>query len=151
MNIHESAEDYLETILMLREEKGYARSVDIAAHLGVTKPSVSFAMKKLRENGYIEMDGNSLITLTEKGAAIAERILDRHRTLTAYICSMGVDPVTAREDACKMEHDISEETYRIIREKVQAMGSRMAESCPAHQDGSCAGDCLVAHGNGGAG
>ena len=114
MNIHKSAEDYLEMILMLREEKGYARSIDIAAALGVTKPSVSFAMKKLRENGYIQMDESSYITLTETGMKIAQRIYELHKALTRILMQIGVDEKTAREDACKIEHDISDETFRAI-------------------------------------
>ena len=118
MNIHESAEDYLEMILMLREKKGYVRSVDISQALGVTKPSVSFAMKKLRENGYIQMEERNEITLTEKGMAIARRIYDRHKALTAFLIQLGVDEATAREDACKIEHDISEETYQAILREI---------------------------------
>ena len=114
MNIHESAEDYLEAILMLQEEKGYARSVDIALRLGVTKPSVSFAMKKLRENGYIIMDEENLISLTEQGSRIARRICDRHRNITNFLISLGVDAATAREDACKMEHDLSDASYEAM-------------------------------------
>ena len=117
MNIYESAEDYLEMILMLREQKGYARSIDIASALGVTKPSVSFAMKKLRENGYILMDEDNYITLTPQGMEIAERIYTRHKALTKFLIQIGVDEKTAREDACKIEHDISDETYlAILRE-----------------------------------
>lgn len=118
MNIHESAEDYLEMILMLREKKGYVRSVDISQALGVTKPSVSFAMKKLRENGYIQMEERNEITLTEKGMAIARRIYDRHKALTAFLIQLGVDEATAREDACKIEHDISDETYQAILREI---------------------------------
>ena len=116
MQIHESAEDYLESILMLKEEKGYARSVDIAYKLGVTKPSVSVAMKALRENGYITMDDDNLLYLTDKGMEIASRIYNRHTTLTKYLVQLGVSAETAREDACKMEHDISEETFMKIVE-----------------------------------
>ncbi len=119
MNIYESAEDYLEMILMLREEKGYARSTDIAARLGVTKPSVSFAMKNLRENGYITMDQDSRIGLTEAGDAIARRIYDRHKTLTRFLIQLGVDDRIAREDACKIEHDISDETFAAIRSQIK--------------------------------
>lgn len=115
MNIHESSEDYLEAILMLRNEKGYARSVDIAARLNVTKPSVSFAMKRLRENGYILMDEESLITLTDKGREIAERIYERHTTLSAFLERLGVEAETAREDACKIEHDISDESFAAVK------------------------------------
>lgn len=119
MNIRESAEDYLEAILMLKNEKGYARSVDIAARLGVTKPSVSFAMKRLRENDYILMDAENLITLTPKGLAIAERIYDRHTTLSRFLMQLGVGEKQAYEDACKIEHDISEETFAAIKRQMQ--------------------------------
>lgn len=119
MNIHKSAEDYLEMILMLREKKGYARSIDIASALNVTKPSVSFAMKKLRENDYIRMDEENYITLTEKGQEIAQRMYDRHRVLTRFLVQIGVDEETAREDACKIEHDISSETFDAIRVQIQ--------------------------------
>ena len=119
MNIHKSAEDYLEMILMLREQKGFARSIDIAAALGVTKPSVSFAMKKLRENGYISMDKGGLISLTDKGYPIARRTYDRHLTLTQFFVSLGVDEEIARKDACKIEHDISEESFNAIRSSLK--------------------------------
>lgn len=118
MNIHKSAEDYLEMILMLREKKGYARSVDISMALSVTKPSVSFAMKKLRENGYILVDDKNEITLTEKGFEIAKRIYDRHKALTAFLLKIGVSEETAKEDACKIEHDISDETYQAILREI---------------------------------
>ena len=119
LNIHESAEDYLESILMLKEEKGFARSVDIAGKLGVTKPSVSIAMKHLRENGYITVDDDNLISLTEKGEAIASRIYDRHQTLTQYLVTLGVDEKIARQDACKMEHDLSEETFHAFKDQLK--------------------------------
>jgi len=118
MNIHESAEDYLEAILRLRESKGYVRSVDISQMLGVTKPSVSFAMKKLRENGYIIMDEENLITLTDSGEEIALRVYDRHKTLVSFLMSIGVSEATAREDACKIEHDISQETFEALRRQL---------------------------------
>ena len=114
MNIYESAEDYLEQILVLLEEKGYARSTDIAESLGVTKPSVSVAMKKLRENGYIRMSTDNLISLTDKGYAIARKIYDRHQALTKYLVQLGVPEEIAREDACKVEHDLSEESFEAI-------------------------------------
>ena len=119
MNIRESAEDYLERILMLSEEKGAVRSVDIAAGLGVTKPSVSFAMKQLRENGYIVMDRDNLISLTGAGMEIAQRIYTRHKVLTQYLVQLGVNEQTARQDACKIEHDISPETFEAIRAQVR--------------------------------
>ena len=114
MNIYESAEDYLEQILVLLEEKGYARSTDIAESLGVTKPSVSVAMKKLRENGYIRMSTDNMISLTDKGYAIARKIYDRHQALTKYLVQIGVPEEIAKEDACKIEHDLSEESYEAI-------------------------------------
>ena len=114
MQILKASEDYLETMLMLQKQVGYVRSVDVAEHLGVTKPSVTYATKRLRENGYIEMDKDGLITLTESGMAIAAKMLQRHRTLTRFLEALGVDPATAEEDACKMEHDISDQTFRAI-------------------------------------
>ena len=111
MKIHESAEDYLEQILMLREQKGSVRSIDIAVAMGFSKPSVSIAMKNLRENGYISVDADGFITLEEPGMEIARRIYDRHRKLTAFFVALGVDPDIAAHDACKIEHDLSEETY----------------------------------------
>lgn len=118
MNIHESAEDYLEAILRLRESKGYVRSVDIALLLGVTKPSVSFAMKKLRENNLIHMGEDNLISLTEEGQQIALRVYDRHKTIMSFLVSIGVSEETAREDACKIEHDISEESFAALRRQL---------------------------------
>ncbi len=118
MNIHKSSEDYLEMVLMLREQKGYTRSIDIAAALGVTKPSVSFAMKKLRENGYIQMDENNYITLTETGLQIAQQVYDRHKALAVFLQQIGVDEKTAREDACKIEHDISDVTFQAILRQI---------------------------------
>ena len=115
MHIHESSEDYLEAILRLRETKGLVRSVDISQLLGVTKPSVSFAMKKLRENEFIHMDEDNLITLTEKGEEIAMRIYDRHKTIATFLMMLGVPEAVAREDACKIEHDLSEESFNALR------------------------------------
>ena len=119
MNIYESAEDYLEQILMLLEKKGHARSVDIAAGLNVSKPSVSVAMKKLRENGYITMGEDNCISLTDKGYAIARRIYDRHQILTRFFVQLGVPEDIALEDACRIEHDISEESFSAIRAQVK--------------------------------
>ena len=115
MRILESSEDYREARLMMKERRGYIRSIDIAAELGVTKPSVSYATKRLRENGYITMDKEGLITLTESGMAIASRVYERHKTLTSFFTSLGVNPETAMEDACKVEHDLSEETYEAMK------------------------------------
>ena len=116
MKIYESAEDYLETILMFCEQHGSARSVDIAAHLGVTKPSVSFAMKRLRENGYITMDAEGFITLNPSGEEIAVRIYTRHYLLTQFLRKLGVSEEIAAADACKIEHDLSDETFEKITE-----------------------------------
>ena len=101
-------------ILMLHENRGYARSIDIAAELGVTKPSVSYATKRLRENGYITMEPDGLISLTDTGYEIARRMYDRHKMLTAFLVSIGVSEDVAREDACKLEHDISEESFEAM-------------------------------------
>lgn len=115
MRIHESGENYLETILILKNEIGYVRSVDIARNLSYTKPSVSRAMSILKKAGHITMDSNGKIELTESGLQIAERIYNRHRQLTDWLISIGVDEETAASDACRMEHMISEETFdRII-------------------------------------
>ena len=120
MNLYESGEDYLEQILMLLERKGHARSVDIAAGLNVSKPSVSVAMKKLRENGYINMSSDNMISLTDKGYAIARKIYNRHQVLTKYLVQLGVPEEIAREDACKMEHDLSDESFAAISNQVQS-------------------------------
>ena len=114
MTIHESAEDYLEQILMLLEQKGHARSIDIAVERKVSKPSVSIAMKKLRENGYIKMSSDNLISLTDKGYAIARKMYDRHQALTKYLVQLGVPDEIARGDACRIEHILSEESFTAI-------------------------------------
>ncbi|MBR1456765.1 MAG: metal-dependent transcriptional regulator [Oscillospiraceae bacterium] len=119
MKIQKSSEDYLEAMLMMKEKHGYIRSIDIAEHLGVTKPSVSYATKRLRENGYITMDPDGLITLSDKGMEIAARIYERHKLLSALLVKLGVDEEIAREDACKIEHDLSVETFDAIRAYAQ--------------------------------
>lgn len=119
MAIHKAAEDYLEAMLMLKEKNGYIRSIDIAELLGVTKPSVSYATKGLRESGHITMDKDGLITLTEKGMVIAASMLDRHKALTSFLVMLGVDKAVAAEDACKLEHDLSEESYSAICDHVK--------------------------------
>ncbi len=111
MAIYQSGEDYLEKILMLNERLGYARSMDIASELKVSKPSVSIAVKKLREDGYVEMDNNGHISLTAEGRKIAERIYDRHKVLSALLRKLGVSDETAAFDACKMEPVVSDETF----------------------------------------
>lgn len=113
--IYESAEDYLEAILIIQNQKGVAHSVDIADHLHYSKASVSVAMKKLRENGYISMEKDGSLKLLEPGREIAERIYERHQVLTDYFISIGVDEDTAAKDACKVEHDLSEQTFEKMK------------------------------------
>ena len=114
MELHESAEDYLETILILFERNGQVRSIDIVNEMNFSKPSISIAMKKLRENGFIRMDVNGLITLTDAGREIAERIYSRHKLLTRVLVAIGIDEKKAADEACKIEHDIDDETYEKI-------------------------------------
>ncbi len=115
MKIHESAENYLETIYMLHKSKGMVRSIDIANELEFSKPSISVAMKNLRENGYIEMDKDGYITLLIKGLEIAERMYERHTVISNFLIGLGVDEKTATEDACRIEHVISEESFEAIK------------------------------------
>lgn len=116
----ESSQDYLERILMLRIKNGNVRSIDIAESMGFSKPSVSIAMKKLREKGLAEMDEKTgFIHLTAEGEKIAEAIYERHVLLTELFEKMGVDPKVAEDDACKVEHDLSEETWNAIKKAVQ--------------------------------
>jgi len=115
MNIYESAEDYLEAILMIQERNGVVHSVDIADELQFSKASVSIAMKKFRENGYISMEKNGEIKLLPPGLEIAERIYERHKVLTSLFEKLGVSHDTAVKDACKVEHDLSPETFDALR------------------------------------
>ena len=116
MKIHESAEDYLEAILVLKEKMGMVRSIDVVHHLDYSKPSVSVAMKRLRENGYIEMDEEGYINLLPPGEEIARRIYTRHKLLTQFLVQLGVSEEVAAADACKIEHDLSDETFEKITE-----------------------------------
>lgn len=116
MNIYKSGEDYLETILILSQRNGNVRSVDIANELNFKKSSVSVAMKNLRLNDYIKVDENGYITLTESGLSIARKIYERHTILTDFLISIGVDKDVAAEDACKIEHDLSSETFAALKE-----------------------------------
>ncbi len=115
MKIHESAENYIETIYMLKRRQGEVRSIDIANELEFSKPSVSIAMKNLRENGYIEVDHTGYISLTDAGLEIAERMYERHTLLTEFLTGLGVDAETAAEDACRIEHVISAESFEAIK------------------------------------
>lgn len=119
MKIYESAENYLETILMLKKKHENVRSIDIVNELEYTKPSVSVAMKNLRENGYIEMDEKGFIELTDKGRRIAETIYERHKFLSDWLMDLGVDEKTATEDACRIEHVISPESFEAIKRHVE--------------------------------
>lgn len=119
MQIHESAENYLETILMIKNKKGVVRSIDIANELEFSKPSVSVAMKNLRENGYIDVDSNGYITLLDKGLEIAEKMYERHITLSNWLINLGVPENIAVEDACRIEHIISAETFNAIKKLTQ--------------------------------
>ena len=121
MVIHESAEDYLESILVLQEQYGQVRSIDIVNHPGFSKPSVSIAMKKLRESGYISMASDGSITLNDSGLEIARKVYGRHKVITRLFTIMGVSQEQAAVDACKVEHDLSAETFARICEFVQAL------------------------------
>lgn len=121
MKLQESGENYLETILVLHRQTGFVRSIDIANELGFSKPSISHAMMLLRNAGYILMDPKTnQITLTESGMDIAGHIYERHCVLTDYLTSIGVSQENAAADACKIEHDISEETFQRIKERVRS-------------------------------
>lgn len=118
MKIQESAENYLETILILNRRSGAVRSIDIANELDYSKPSVSIAMRNLRENGYIQVDAGGMITLLPKGEEIAERIYERHTLLSGWLTALGVKPEVAAEDACRIEHVISAESFEAIKAHV---------------------------------
>lgn len=119
MNKYESAENYLETILILKNRLGSVRSIDIVNELDFSRPSVSVAMKKLRESGHIHMDHDGGISLTENGMNIANAMYERHTLLSSFLISLGVDEKTAVEDACRMEHVISQQTFEKIRDHVK--------------------------------
>lgn len=115
MEIHESGEMYLETILLLSKRSPYVRAIDISSHMGFSKPSVSRGLGILKKGGYITVDSGGAVELTETGRAIAEEIYDRHQTLTAGLMKLGVDEETASEDACRMEHYISRKSFSAIK------------------------------------
>jgi len=120
MALHQSGEDYLEAILALRQEKGVVRSIDVAQHMGYSKPSISRAMSILKTSGYIVMEKDGHLTLTEEGERVAQSIYERHRFLTQWLIRMGVSPETAEEDACKIEHNISEETFLCLKRHAES-------------------------------
>lgn len=119
MAIHEAGENYLETIFMLRRRGGSCRSVDVASELGYSKPTVSVMMKNLRENGYIRIDEGGELILTDSGMEIALRMFERHEIISKVLMMMGVSEETARKDACKIEHDISDETFEAIKKHIR--------------------------------
>lgn len=120
--IEESKEDYLETILILQNRNGSVRAVDIAAEMDFSKPSVSVAMKKLRQDECISVDENGLITLTERGRTLAEQVYNRHLLFSEWLISLGVSEETATKDACRIEHVISIESFAAIRKYVEKHG-----------------------------
>ena len=120
MKLHASGEDYLETILVLQKKLGMVRSVDVARHMDVSKPSVCHAVAVLQEGGFFAVDGDHFLHLTEQGRIIAEKIYERHRFFTDRLIEAGVDPKTAEADACRIEHVISDETFRRLKEKYQS-------------------------------
>ena len=119
MKIKESAENYLEAILIIKNKKGFVRSIDIANQLNFTKPSVSVAMKNFREEGYVKIDADGGVSLTAKGLDIAEKIYERHQIIAKALMALGVDENTAYEDSCKIEHDISEISFAKIKEHLK--------------------------------
>ena len=121
MALQESGEMYLETIYVLNKANAHVRSVDISEHMGYSKPSVSRAVHLLEEMGYIVIDGDGFITLTEEGQVLAEKIFERHTVISGMLMRLGVDPETAAEDACRMEHAISDVTFEAIKRHMQNM------------------------------
>lgn len=128
MQINESTENYLEMILVLQKQQGMVRSIDIANAMGFSKPSISIAMKRLRENDYIQMDPVGFITLTEKGNEIAQRVMMRHDLLKKLLIALGVSEETAQADACKMEHDLSDETIEAMQRHIAIYAKHMLKT-----------------------
>lgn len=122
MSLHQSGEDYLEAILELKEQKGMVRSIDVAHHLNYSKPSVSRAVAILKSNGYIIVGADGHLELTVEGEQVARSIYERHRFLKEWLIRLGVSPETAEEDACKIEHNISEETFQCMKRHVEQEG-----------------------------
>ena len=118
MRLLESGEMYLETILILSQEKAHVRAIDVGEYMGFSKPSVSRALSNLREGGYVCTDGSGYLTLTETGLAIANKIYERHRILTKLLTGLGVSEDIAAKDACKIEHDLSDESFEAIKKHI---------------------------------
>ncbi len=123
MRIYESSENYLKTILMIKEQQEHVRAIDIVNRLGFSKPTVSIAMRNLIESGYISKNGRGHLELTPQGLEIAEKIYERHKKLRGFLIALGIDEKTATEDACKMEHDISEQTFQKFLELATKLDS----------------------------
>lgn len=122
MHLQESGEMYLETILILKTRKGAVRSIDVANEMGYSKPSISRAVSHLREGGYVDMDPDGYLTLTDSGLEIASKIYERHRVLSRMLIMLGVEEKVATEDACRMEHVISDKSFNVIKEHMKAIG-----------------------------
>ncbi len=118
MRIKESAENYLEAILMIKKEKGYVRSIDVANRLGFTKPSVSVAMKSFREDGFVTVDPDGGLNLTQKGMDIAKKVYEKHEIIAKGLIMLGVEPSVAYEDSCRIEHDLSEQTFEKLKDYI---------------------------------
>ena len=127
MKLHKSGEDYLEAVLILKNKNGYVRSLDVAQFLNVTKPSVSYAMRLLSEGDFISMDEHKQIHLTELGREVAETVYERHCVLTQGLIALGVDPEVAEHDACKIEHDLSKETFEKLKSHWEKYRGRKPE------------------------
>lgn len=121
MHLHESAEMYIETIYRLSRESAYVRSIDVAEAMGYSKPSVSRAVSLLRQGGYVVMDEHGRLTLTEKGCSVAEKVYERHTVLSGLLISLGVDRETAAEDACRIEHVISDQSFEAIKQYIDRL------------------------------
>lgn len=119
MNLHASGEDYLEAVLMLQKKNGMVRSVDLARHMGFSKPSISHAVRVLRDGGFLTMDEDGYLHLTDAGREVAEKIYERHRFFTNNLIEMGVDPETAEADACRIEHVISDESFQKLKDAIK--------------------------------
>lgn len=119
MKIHASGEDYLEVVLILQKKQGMVRSIDLARHMGFSKPSISHAVGVLRDGGFLTMDEDGFLHLTDIGREVAEKIYERHQFFTEQLVAAGVDQETAEQDACRIEHAISDTSFRKLKEKVQ--------------------------------
>lgn len=124
MELHASGEDYLEAVLMLQKKNGKVRSVDLARHMGFSKPSISHSVAVLKDGGFLMVDGDGYLHLTNTGKEVAEKIYERHCVITSGLIGLGVEPIQAEEDACKMEHVVSDESFQKMREVFGRMKCR---------------------------